>query len=165
MKQPRSIEEWEESIDNDRKGKRGNFRILERGMFNSKAFLELSKKPTHVLVFLAAMNQVEYEKRDKNSNRQVLRNGGRIYLPQNMLKARGVNSNATIAEAKKTIVELGFLDVMETGSVNHASIFQMSYRWQKYPDGDYRPNEHKSCTGRLKSAEGGGRKVRHLLHD
>ena len=39
--------------------------IFYRDMFNSKAFLELSKKPHHVFVLLAALNQVYYQGKTK----------------------------------------------------------------------------------------------------
>ncbi len=94
-------------------------------MFNSKAFLELSKKPHHVLVLLAALNQVYYKGKDKNNKgRSVIQNGGIVYLTQNMLKARAVKSNPTIAEAKRRLVELGFLDVVQTGTVHRRGCLQ-----------------------------------------
>jgi hypothetical protein len=138
MKQPRSVEDWQNSVSEHKKG----VIIIPRAMFNSQAFLELSKKPLHVLVLLAALNQVYYEKKRKN-DRRAFANGGIIYLPQNLLKARGVNANATIAEAKKRLVELGFIDVVETGSVHHAGVFKVSERWSKYPHGDYLPKDQK----------------------
>src|SRR5208337_4499579 len=111
MKEAKTVEWWEQNISSHKKG----VIILRRDMYNSVAFLELSKKPSHVVVLMAALNQVYYEKKSKGSNRQVLKNGGALYLTQNMLKARGVKSNNTIAEAKKKLVELGFLDVLEYG--------------------------------------------------
>jgi hypothetical protein len=139
MKKPRSIEEWEEAISEHRKG----VIIFHRDLFNSKAFLELSNNPIYVSVLLAAHEQIYYEKKSKNSNRPGLKNGGKIYLPQNLLKARRIKSNKTIADAKKKLVELGFLDVVETGSVHHASVFRVSYRWREYPNGGYLPKEKK----------------------
>jgi hypothetical protein len=138
MKKPKTIEEWEVSIAQHKRG----VVIIQRAMFNSKAFLELSKRPLHVLVLLAAINQVFYDKKG-NTGKRAFANGGIIYLPQNLLKARGVNANATIAEAKKRLVELGFIDVVETGSVHHAGVFKISERWSKYPHGDYLPKDRK----------------------
>ena len=43
-----------------------------------------------------------------------------------MLKARAVKSNPTIAEAKRRLVELGFLDVVQTGTVHQAGVFKVS---------------------------------------
>jgi hypothetical protein len=120
--------------------------------------LELSKKPHHVLVLWAALEQVYYEKKTKNNRgRRVLQNGGIVYLPQNMLKVRGIKSNKTIAEAKKKLVELGFLDVMESGSVHNAGVFKVSDRWRKYPHDDYLQKDQKlpgiSLYGGLKNPD------------
>ena len=140
MKTPKTQDQWEESIAEHKKG----VIILERRMYNSAAFRELSEHPKHLLVLLVALNQVFWEKK-KNSKRgkRIMANGGRVYLPQNALKATGIKSNGTIAEAKKRLVELGFLDVLETGSVNNAAVFQISYRWRQYPNGDYMPKDKK----------------------
>ena len=140
MKKPKTQDQWEESIAEHKKG----VIILERRMYNSAAFRELSEHPKHVLVLLVALNQVFWEKK-KNSKKgkRIMANGGRVYLPQNALKARGIKSNGTIAEAKKRLVELGFLDVLETGSVNNAAVFQISYRWRQYPNGDCMPKDKK----------------------
>ena len=140
MKQPKTIEEWKESISGHKIG----VIIISRNMYNSAAFRELSKKHSYVSVLLAALDQVYFEKKTKNNRgKRRLQNGGIIYLPQNMLKARGIRSNKTIAEAKRRLVELGFLDVVETGSVHHAAVFRISDRWREYPNGDYRPKDNK----------------------
>jgi len=137
MKQAKTEDEWLEHVSSHKKG----VVIIQRNLYNSQAFLELSKKPTYVLVLLAALEQVYFEKKSNRSQRRLIKNGGLIYLPQNMLKTRGVKSNKTIAEAKKKLVELGFLDVVETGSVHHAGVYRISFRWQKYPNGDYHPKD------------------------
>jgi hypothetical protein len=153
MKEPKTVEEWEESIDSHKKG----VVIVPRDLFNSKAFRELSEKPTHVLVLLAALNQVYYGKKSKSQkDRPVILNEGKVYLPQNMSKTRRVNSNSTIANAKKRLVELGFLDVVETGSMHNASVFQISERWRKYPHGDYHPKDQKLPGRSLYSEHGLG---------
>ena len=140
MKKPKTQDQWAESIAEHKEG----VIILERRMYNSPAFRELSKKRTHVLVLLVALNQVFWEKK-KNSKkgRRTMANGGIVYLTQNELKERGIKSGGTIAEAKKRLVELGFLDVLETGSVNNAGKFQISERWRQYPNGDYEPKDQK----------------------
>jgi len=146
MKEPKKIEDWKETIREDVKGKRGAWRLLPREIFNSDAYNELSHAERSML--LTALNQISYEdsskkRKRKVDSRKVLRNGGRLYLTQNELKARGVKSPATIAKGKRRLVELGFLDVIETGTVNKPTLFQVSDRWRKYPRGDYKPQDGK----------------------
>ncbi len=151
MKEAKTVEWWEESISEHKKG----VIILYRDMYNSRAFLELSKKPTHVLVLLAALNQLYYKKQGNSGKRRmVVQNGGIVYLTQNLLKVRGVKANQTIAEAKQRLWELGFLDVGETGTLFNASVFQVSERWGKYPNGDYHPKE-QSLPGKSLYSEHG----------
>ena len=150
MEDHKTTEWWEENISSNKKG----VIILHRDMYNSAAFLELSKKPSHVVVLMAALNQVYYERKSQTSNRQVLSNGGILYLPQNMLKVRGVKSNKTIAEAKNRLVELGFLDVLEYGTLHKASKFLISNRWRKYPNGDYHSKEQSPPGKSLYSEHG-----------
>ena len=145
MKEPKTVEEWEESIRSDTTGKRGAWCILPREIFNSDAFMALTHAEKAML--LTALNQIGYEDKKKArkrhiDDRKVLRNGGQIYLTQNELKARGVLSAATIAKGKKRLVEIGFLDVVETGSVSAPAKFQISERWRKLPNGDYKPKDH-----------------------
>jgi hypothetical protein len=142
MKEPRSKDDWEE-IRRRNHGGKGYF-CFDRKLYNSEAFKELSKKPKHVLVLLCALNQLWQEKEDKSAkNRRKFRNGGRVHLVQNELKERHGLANATIAEAKKRLVELGFLDVVEVGDVFNAGVFCFSYRWEEYPLGDYRPKDER----------------------
>lgn len=134
MKQPKTEAEWAQARENHKEG----VIIIEKELYNSEAFKELSKKPTHVLVLLAALVQRWFEKKDRRNNKKSRRVLDRpVYLTQNMLKDRGIQSPTTQAEAKKRIVELGFLDVKEQGTYLQASIFGWSNRWKAYPDGNY----------------------------
>jgi hypothetical protein len=148
MKEAKTVEEWKAKIKENAKGTRGRFKILSRDMFYSDAFLALTGP--ECVALLAAWDQIEFEPQKKSrkqkqggKSRPVIRNGGRVYLPQNLLKALGIKSSATITKVRKRLVELGFLDVLETGTVHGASVFKVSERWTHYPDGPYQAQDNR----------------------
>ena len=68
-KEVKSVDQFRNEIDKDAKGNRGNFKILSREMFNSRAFAKLDGKST--LVVLSILNKLEYEPREKNKRKGV----------------------------------------------------------------------------------------------
>lgn len=142
FKEVKSVDEWREELDRDGSGKRGNFRILPRDLFNSRAFAALGGSAT--IVVLAILNNLQYEKKsgkDRKGVRMghpVLRNNGECTLTVNELVTRGL-SRSTATRARRLAWELGFFDVIEPGTVHHAGRYRYSERWQLYPNGNYRP--------------------------
>lgn len=138
----KSVETWRKELDQDCDGKRGSFRILPRELFNSKAFAALGGAAT--IVVLAILNKLQYEKSGKKDRKgvksgiPVLRNNGEFCLTINELVARGL-SRSTATRARKLAWELGFFDVVESGTVHHAGRYRYSERWRCHPDGDYHP--------------------------
>jgi len=129
-------------LDQDAEGKRGNFRILPRNLFNSRAFAALGGGG--IVVVLALLNKLEFEGKDRKDRKGVragqaaLRHNGEFSLTVNELIARGL-SRSTATRARKLAWEFGFFDVIEPGTVHHAGRYRYSERWKHYPDGDYRP--------------------------
>ena len=147
--EPKTVEEWKVWLQ-----QQSGFEGIERKLKSSDAYLELCKNPKHALVFNAALYQIRYEKRKKGDNRRRLANEGRVCLPDNLLRVYHINSPATRAAARVRMVELGLLDVDESGhGVFSATKFSLSERWRHF------------CIGRWKIAAGGGRKVRHRCHE
>ena len=142
FREAKTVEQWRDEIHRDAAGGRGKFRILPREIFNSRAFAALGGSGT--IVVLAILNRLEYEKngqRDRKGvrvDRPVLRNNGEFSLTINELVARGL-SRSTATRARKLAWELGFFDVLESGSVHCAGRSRYSERWRNFPDGDYRP--------------------------
>jgi len=140
----RSVEAWREELDRDVEGKRGEFRILPRALFNSKAFAALGGSAT--IVVLAIMNKLQYEKAGRRDRKGVktglpiLRNNGEFSLTINELVTRGL-SRSTATRARIRAWELGFFDVLEAGTVHHAGRYRYSERWRSFPDGGYHPVE------------------------
>jgi len=134
-------------------------------MFNSEAFSALSGKEVKML--LTALNQLEFEKTSKTKQgaraSEAIKNEGRVYLTENELKARGITGKPTITKGKRKLVEIGFLDVVETGSVHHPAVFKISDRWRKYPDGDYRRKDQIPI-GRSLHAEHSLANPEHPIH-
>ncbi len=129
--EPRSVEQWVRFLATDT---RGGFMTF-RDMYRSGAFRELSKHPKYVLVLIEALSQLNMEKKKRGDSRRrqsKYKNGGIIYLTQNRLKAVEIGV-ATQSAAKQALVELGFLDVAETGALNRATVFRVSERWRKWP--------------------------------
>jgi hypothetical protein len=95
--------------------------------------------------------KVQYEKASNNNRRMkhskaYPKNGNQLMVTNNEIKARGIvagNNNKTIAEARKALVEIGFLDVVQPGSYRGSGIFALSNRWRNYPEGDYLPKDSK----------------------
>jgi hypothetical protein len=131
--EPKSVQEWETWLRNDTWG---GF-LIRRDLFRSDAFRELRESPKCLMVFLEAWSQLNYEKKNQSDRRGkrslVYKNGGTIYLTQNRLRAAGIKSSATQAAAKKLLVKLGFLDVVETGCLFQATVFRVSDRWRQFP--------------------------------
>lgn len=141
-KEAKTVQQWRDEIDRDATGGRGKFLILSRAMFNSKAFAALGG--SGITVVLAILNKLEYEKKGRKDrkgvkvDRPVLRNGGEFVLTINELVARGLSAS-TATRARFLAWQLGFFDVVESGTIHHAGRYRYSERWKAYPDGDYRP--------------------------
>jgi len=142
FREVKTVEQWRDELDRDAEGGRGKFRILPREIFNSRAFAALGGSGT--IVVLAILNRLEYEKNGKKDRKGVrvdcpiLRNNGEFRLTINELVARGL-SRSTATRARNLAWELGFFDVIESGTVHHAGRYRYSERWREFPDGDYRP--------------------------
>ncbi len=138
---PKTVEDWKEIRKEQYKnaGDRGGFRLLPTKVLDSDAFNELSK--TAKLILIISLRQIDYwHKKHKNvpkreSSIGVLRNDGRFSLPSNMLKERGISSSQTIAAARKEIVEAGFWEVVETGTLYNSGVFRWSDNWLTYNQG------------------------------
>jgi hypothetical protein len=142
IKDVKTVEQFRDEIDRDAKGSRGSFRILSREMFNSRAFAKLDGKT--MVVVISILNKLEYQKKGKSKKKgvessiPVLKNHGEFSLTKNELIARGLSdSSATRGRIKAW--EIGFFDVIETGTIHHAGRYKYSERWRLYPDGDYKP--------------------------
>ncbi len=127
----KAIEKWRKKA----RERSGGFRLLPREILASEAFSCLSGAAIRLL--LLAWDQVYFEKKGKGE-RKGKRKDGKIYLPHYAAMAIGVKSSQTITKARNELVEMGFLDVCITGSVNLASAFTISERWKKYPYGHQR---------------------------
>ena len=142
FKEAKTVEQWQDEIDRDAAGGRGKFRILPREIFNSRAFAALGGSGT--IVVLAILNKLEYDKRGKKDRKgvkvecPVLRNSGEFRLTINELVARGL-SRSTATRARKLVWELGFFDVIESGTVHCAGRYRYSERWREFPEGNYEP--------------------------
>ena len=142
FKEAKTVEQWRDEIDRDAAGGRGKFRILPREILNSRAFAALGGSGT--IVVLAVLNKLEFERNGKRykkgvrTGHSVLRNNGEFRLTGNELVARGL-SRSTATRARFKAWELGFFDVIESGTVHHAGRYRYSERWRNFPDGDYRP--------------------------
>jgi len=102
---------------------------MPREILLSEAFKDLSGKAVKIL--LLAWNQVYFDTQNRMKNNVV-------YLPHYACMGIGVNSSQTITRARNELVEKGFLDVYQTGSMKHASQFTISERWKSYPLGHHR---------------------------
>jgi hypothetical protein len=141
-KQVKSVEQWRDELDQDSEGGRGRFMILSRELFNSRAFAALGGAGT--IVVITILNKLSYEKKEKKDrkgvkiNHPVLRNNGVFSLTINELVARGL-SRSTATAARVLTWDLGFFDVLESGTIHHPGKYRYSGRWRLYPNGDYKP--------------------------
>lgn len=156
----KTVQIWRAELDRDASGKRGAFRILSRQIFNSVAFAALGGSGT--IVVLSILNKLEYEKQGRKNRKGVptgqgkLRNSGQFSLTVNELVARGL-SESTATRARKKAWELGFFDVIESGTVHHVGVYRYSERWKAYPDGNYGP-DGQQAPGKNVYPESGFRK-------
>jgi len=141
--QPRSVEEWELQLREDvLHQSRGQFRLLTREMVNSLAFRSLSKGG--MVMVIAMMDKISYHRKGSHkqkgvtTERALLRNGGEFVVTANELIARGVSASSATRGRKEAWYK-GFFDVLWYGTVHRPGRYRISWRWKKYPEGDYRP--------------------------
>jgi hypothetical protein len=140
-KQPKTIEDWRQ--ERLRKAKREHgYILIPMEIWNSEAFHALSKAER--LMLIECLAQVRYapksakkrERLGKDSLFQCslgyLLNQGEFGLPTKYLQERGIKGEDTIARAKRRLVEIGFIDVVQTGSFMKAGRFRYSDRWRTY---------------------------------
>ncbi len=141
---PKTIEEWRS--ERRRKAKQeGGFILVPMEMWNGEAFHALSK--SEKLVLLESMAQIRYAPRSAKKRESIPRdsllkcglgyllNLGEFGLPTKYLQERGIKGEETISKAKRKLVELGFLDVVQTGTFVKAGRFRYSDRWRTYNSG------------------------------
>lgn len=141
---PKTIDEWR--TERRRKAKReGGFILIPMEMWNGEAFHSLTK--AEKLILLECMSQVRYapgsaKKRANIPKESIytcalghLLNKGEFGLPTKYLQERGIKGEDTISRAKKRLVEIGFIDVVDQGSFAKAGRFRYSDRWRSYNAG------------------------------
>lgn len=130
-----------------KKAKReGGFILIPMEMWNGEAFHALQK--SEKLILLECMAQIRYapnskKKREKISEESLFKcglgyllNRGEFGLPTKYLQERGIKGEDTIWRAKRRLVEIGFLDVVDQGSFTKAGRFRYSDRWRNYNSGN-----------------------------
>jgi hypothetical protein len=140
-KQPKTIEDWRK--ERLRKARRENgYILIPMELWNGEAFQSLSKAER--LIVIECLAQVRYapkssKKREKLGKDSLFKcslgyllNQGEFGLPTKYLQERGIKGEDTIARAKKRLVEIGFIDVVQTGSFMKAGRFRYSDRWRAY---------------------------------
>lgn len=142
-----TIEDWSRTISNETHGDIGKFRFMERRIFSSKAYIDLTLVQREILK--CYLNKIVYAKKDKKNKKRNSSgplNGDSLMVTNNEIKARkivGPKNDRSIAEARKALVQIGFLDVVKTGTYLGSGIFALSDRWTRYPNGDYQPKDSK----------------------
>jgi hypothetical protein len=115
-------------------------------MFNSQAFAALNR--SGMIVVLSMLDKLHYASKPRKDRKNVkisnpLKNDGRFVLIGAELKARGLKSEKAIAEGRRQAWELGFYDVIKTGTCVGAGKYRYSERWKRYPTGDYLPHDQE----------------------
>lgn len=151
---PKTIEEWETERKKKAKQENGFIRIPYT-MWYSEAFQALTK--SEKLVLLECLAQVRYapkgkKKRDNVPKERLFRcglwdllNNGEFGLPSKYLQERGIKGEETISRAKKRLVEVGFLDVVQQGSFARAGRFRFSDRWRSYNSAALLTEDNTPC--------------------
>jgi hypothetical protein len=142
---PKTVEEWRS--ERRRKAKQeGGFILIPMEMWNGEAFHALTK--AEKLILLECMAQIRYAPKSANKREKIpkanlfkcalghLLNNGEFGLPTKYLQERGIKGEDTISRAKKRLVELGFIDVVDQGSFAKAGRFRYSDRWRGYNAGE-----------------------------
>ena len=70
-----------------------------------------------------------------------LDNNGEFVITNNELIARGLKSPDSITRGRRDAWELGFYDVVKTGTLMNYGIFRYSERWKNFPNGNYLPHD------------------------
>jgi hypothetical protein len=142
--QPKTIEEWRN--ERLKKAKReGGYILIPMELWNGEAFHSLSK--SEKLILLECLSQLRYAPKSSKKRQNIpdqrlfkcglgyLLNNGEFGLPTKYLQERGVKGEDTISNAKKKLVQLGFLDVVVQGSFTKAGRFRYSDRWRQHNSG------------------------------
>lgn len=103
---------------------------------------------TERLILLECLSQLRYAPRGKKKQFKIpkdqvfecglgyLLNRGEFGLPTKYLQERGIKGEDTISRAKRRLVEIGFLDVVDQGTFSKAGRFRYSDRWGGYNSGN-----------------------------
>jgi hypothetical protein len=138
---PKTIAEWRSERRKKAKQEGGYIRIPME-LWNGEAFHSLTK--SEKLVLLECLAQLRYAPKSKKKRHGLtifkcglgdLINNGEFGLPTKYLQERGIKGQDTIAQAKKKLVQVGFLDVVTQGSFTKAGRFRYSDRWRTYNSG------------------------------
>jgi len=138
-----SPEEYRARLDQAVNAKRGRWRTLPRAIASSRAFAELSK--SGLIVVLAMLDNLTYQGKSKKGRNGLqccglpLDNNGEFVITNNELIARGLKSPESIARGRKEAWELGFYDVVKTGTLMNYGVYRYSERWKNFPNGEYLP--------------------------
>jgi hypothetical protein len=142
---PKTIEDWRK--ERLKKAKReGGYVLIPMELLNGEAFHALSK--SEKLILIECLAQLRYAPKSQKKRKALtdqrlfkcglgyLLNNGEFGLPTKYLQERGIKGEDTISNAKKRLVQIGFMDVIVQGSFTKAGRFRYSDRWRMYNSGE-----------------------------
>ncbi len=155
---PKTIEDWRK--ERIRKAKReGGYILIPMELWNGEAFHSLSK--SEKLMVIECLAQLRYAPKNEKKRKALtgqtlfkcglgyLLNNGEFGLPTKYLQERGIKGEDTISKAKKSLVEVGFYDVVVPGSFTKAGKFRYSDRWRRYNSGELFNEDKIAYEGQL----------------
>jgi len=138
---PKTSEDWRKERLRKAKQEQG-YILIPMELWNGEAFHSLSK--SEKLILLECLAQLRYAPKNQKKRKRLdqqnlfhcglgyLLNNGEFGLPTKYLQERGIKGEDTISRAKKKLVEIGFLDVVTTGTFSKAARFRYSDRWRTH---------------------------------
>jgi len=124
---------------------------LERELYNSKAFKELSKAQVEILFILLERRIINKQKMPKGKREmKSIINNGELIFTYSEAESLGY-SRRTFANAISKLVEVGFVDIVHQGNGSikgDCSKYGLYDRWKKYGKPDFEQQSRKKDTRR-----------------
>jgi hypothetical protein len=144
---PKTSAEWRTEVKN-RARHDDRYTLIQWDLQYSDAYVSLSKSARLILIeSLAELRRPSKRQKSKKPTSEAkpkirqtsigpLLNDGEFSLPNLYLQQRGITGPATIADARRQLVRVGFWDVVESGSLRDTGRFRYSDRWRSFKKGD-----------------------------
>ena len=125
--------------------------VIEREVYESAAFRRLTGTAIRIYLAFLGKRQTKKRKHPKKGEYWVILNNGEIEFPYKEAEGRYGIKQAAFRENRDLLVEMGFIDIAESGAGLYKSktLYAISERWRKYGTPEFKQVKREKDSRRI----------------